>query len=522
MYADSTDFNANDSYTAFKNFYDGNNFGDGRQGISLSLFQSEVSPVLDLGTSTDVRDDRFAQIKVKQTLVNPIFIPMRTSAERTSVFNSSKFSSEDEVEFRRGPTAEDPVYPAGSSATGTKFPGVRLLARKLPRPGDTNSNYLLYDLESGAGFTKATRTSGGGDDGYYSISLPFTFAFGPNNYTEAHVGSNGYVTFGAGSVTYSGISVSNPPLPKICIGAGDNSTDNVYYKSVSETDGNGNPIRTIFVIYFRGTGTTGYAEESVNSSFDNLIRWEMYFYSNNPGVVDVFVKNMPAHRTRWSSSSSGGFSGGVGYSGANHAGSQDIGGGVLSPVGKGACTFTVGNDEYIRIKNIGQQVYRMTAGIGSINGNPVCTSVWSGSPENAFPPTSGYYNATYAAADACPSGWTDMTSVNTPQAYQYPTFQAGGWLLPSGTADGHVKAVTDPNDYIGDVGEWRVKSNNTGNSYGYRDGAPYEYTSVTKTAGWGARIYWGWGCDDGGAARFYLAATVRYCVPSWSNTNLFG
>ncbi len=111
-----------------------------------------------------------------------------------------------------------------------------------------------------------------------------------------------------------------------------------------------------------------------------------------------------------------------------------------------------------------------------------------------------------------------MTNVNTPQAYQYPTFQAGGWLLASGTAAGHVQAITDPNDYVGQVGNWRIKSNATGNSFGFRNNAPYEYTNVTTTTGWGARIYWGWGCPDG----FVLAATVRYCVPLWSNALLMG
>jgi hypothetical protein len=106
-----------------------------------------------------------------------------------------------------------------------------------------------------------------------------------------------------------------------------------------------------------------------------------------------------------------------------------------------------------------------------------------------------------------------MTNVNTPQAYQYPTFQTGGWLLASGTAAGHVQAMVDPNNYVGNVGSWRIRSNSSGNSFGFRDSAPYEYSNVTDTTGWGARIYWGWGCTSG----FVLAATVRYCVPAWSN-----
>jgi hypothetical protein len=240
----------------------------------------------------------------------------------------------------------------------------------------------------------------------------------------------------------------------------------------------------------------------------------MYFYSNRPGVIDIMVKNMPKHRQNWASASSAT----TGFSGVNHAGGQVVISGVTSPVGKGACTFTVGDGEFIRIKNIGQQVYKMTAGLGYTNGQQSCARITQGG--NVFGPTSGYYNPSYTSADACPGGWTDMTNVNTPQAYQYPTFQAGGWLLASGTAAGHVQAVTNPSDYWPYVGNWRIKSNADGTSSGFRNGAPYEYTDTTTTVGWAAWNYWGWGCGTG--ETYYLAITIRYCVPVWSNSFLFG
>jgi len=499
----NSDLNSSDTFPAFRNYYAGD--GLTLQGLSLSLYANEESPVFDLGTSTDVRDDRFVQLKgLSSATANPIFIPLRSAAERTSVFNSSKLISQDGVEYRRGPTAEDPVYPQITAATSTKFPGVRLTARKLVPPNGSTAPYVPTELFHNTAtnaqyFTTATRTSGGTDDGYYTINLPWAIAFGPNHYTSIHVGTNSYVTFGQGSTSFAGISFATPNLPKICIGSGDNSSNLVKYRQESGQGRTGS-FSGIFIVYFRGTGNTGYAEETISASNDNLIEWEMYFYEENPGIIDIHVKNMPVHRTRWASSSTGtSLATGAGFSGANHSGGQEVLPGVYSMAGKGACTFTVGNDEFIRIKNVGEQIYRTTAGLGTINGLSPCVS--------------GGSVPAYASADACPAGWTDMTNVNTPQAYQYPTFQAGGWLLASGTAAGHVQAMVDPNNYVGNVGNWRIKSNASGNSFGFRNNAPYEYDNATTTTGWGARIYWGWGCSEG----YVLAATVRYCVPLWTN-----
>ena len=59
------------------------------------------------------------------------------------------------------------------------------------------------------------------DDGSVNISLPFTWYIAGTGYTSCYVGSNGYITFGGGSSVYSGISSSNPNLPKVCFGGAD-------------------------------------------------------------------------------------------------------------------------------------------------------------------------------------------------------------------------------------------------------------------------------------------------------------
>jgi hypothetical protein len=65
------------------------------------------------------------------------------------------------------------------------------------------------------------------DDSFLTISLPFTFYIAGNGYTTTYMGSNTYITFSAGSTLFSGLSASNPALPKFMFGAADNSYQRV-------------------------------------------------------------------------------------------------------------------------------------------------------------------------------------------------------------------------------------------------------------------------------------------------------
>jgi hypothetical protein len=65
------------------------------------------------------------------------------------------------------------------------------------------------------------------DDGWLSIFLPFTFYIAGNGYTTTYISSNTYLTFGSGSALFSGLSASNPALPKFMFGAFDNSFQRV-------------------------------------------------------------------------------------------------------------------------------------------------------------------------------------------------------------------------------------------------------------------------------------------------------
>lgn len=70
---------------------------------------------------------------------------------------------------------------------------------------------------------------GNRDDGFSTITLPFTFYFNGTGYTTFYPSSNTYITFGAGSANYSSVGPSNPPYDKIMIAAADNSYQRCSY-----------------------------------------------------------------------------------------------------------------------------------------------------------------------------------------------------------------------------------------------------------------------------------------------------
>lgn len=89
---------------------------------------------------------------------------------------------------------------------------------------------ITPSLGSTAGLTAVTTpTTGNNDDGFWNISLPFTVNFLGTPYTNVFPGTNFYLTFGAGSTVWSGVTVSNPNLPKIMWCAKDNSVQRIYH-----------------------------------------------------------------------------------------------------------------------------------------------------------------------------------------------------------------------------------------------------------------------------------------------------
>ena len=84
------------------------------------------------------------------------------------------------------------------------------------------------------------------DDGFLTIALPFTFYMAGTGYTTTYLGSNSYITFGAGASVFSSLSAANPPNPKLMFGSADNSYQRV--STLSST--------TSLKIRYEGNGTT--------------------------------------------------------------------------------------------------------------------------------------------------------------------------------------------------------------------------------------------------------------------------
>lgn len=108
------------------------------------------------------------------------------------------------------------------------------------------------------------------DDAFQTVSLPFTWNLNGTGYTSFYPGSNCYITFGAGSTNYGGLSASNPALDKIHIASSDSSWQRVsIYESGTDykrlrfegTDGTGgtpgSPTQVYEITFFNPALTGG-------------------------------------------------------------------------------------------------------------------------------------------------------------------------------------------------------------------------------------------------------------------------
>jgi Subtilase family len=131
--------------------------------------------------------------------------------------------------------------------------------------------------------------TGGQDDGYWTVPLPFSVSFLNQTYSTIYVGTNTYITFGGGSSNYSQLSSSNPAFPKIMISANDNSCQRIYYGVEGIA-----PNRT-FRIRWEGTSAISGTLGSPNMVY------EAVFYENTTNQIDVHT----GVNARWSSQSLG-------------------------------------------------------------------------------------------------------------------------------------------------------------------------------------------------------------------------
>lgn len=136
---------------------------------------------------------------------------------------------------------------------------------------------ITSSLLGAASLTSSTLPTGSNDDGYWTLTLPFNITFEGVSYSTIYVGTNFYITFGAGRGDYAGLGATSPPVPKIMISAADNSAQRIYYG----TEGSA-PNRT-YRVRLEGnnaiSGTLGAP----------TIVYEAVFYENNPTQFDIQV-----------------------------------------------------------------------------------------------------------------------------------------------------------------------------------------------------------------------------------------
>jgi LCCL domain len=126
--------------------------------------------------------------------------------------------------------------------------------------------------------------TGGVDDGFWQVDLPFPISFLGTTYNTVYVGTNSYVTFGGGSTQYAGLNYAAPAFPKILITAADNSCQRLYYGAESTNAGNTFRIRWegCAALHYYGPLGTDFPGEP------NMV-WEMVFYSSPNNKIELNV-----------------------------------------------------------------------------------------------------------------------------------------------------------------------------------------------------------------------------------------
>lgn len=142
----------------------------------------------------------------------------------------------------------------------------------------TSSEITNSLLGAGSLSSLTTPTSGNNDDGYWAVSIPFNISYLNQTYNTVYIGTNTYITFGAGSLEFAQLSNAIPALPKLMITASDNSCQRIYYGVEGSA-----PNRTFRIRY---EGHTGYSGGVLGNP---TIVYEVVFYEAVPAQIDLHM-----------------------------------------------------------------------------------------------------------------------------------------------------------------------------------------------------------------------------------------
>jgi len=183
-----------------------------------------------------------------------------TTGQTTSTFSSTTWA---------GYTIRCRVTATNAGGSTQAFSNSATVTSAGSTTGATQITYVAPTTNA----VNVTTGSGGTipDDGWFTLNLPFTTWFNGTAYSQIHIGTNSYATFGGGSGNFSGLSASNPAFNKIMVGAGDCGSTGIYFTSSASS---------WTMRYVGSASTTG---SPINQ------QWELQCSSSSPKTIRLSI-----------------------------------------------------------------------------------------------------------------------------------------------------------------------------------------------------------------------------------------
>jgi hypothetical protein len=126
------------------------------------------------------------------------------------------------------PSANTTYVWDASGTTTTFYSGYQYINGVATAEGSTNPSLGASSVGSWPPTNWTSIQNASVDDNFVSVTIAPTTFFGTSR-TTAYIGSNAYITFGAGSALYSGLSATVPAVDKFMFNAADRSYQRVAY-----------------------------------------------------------------------------------------------------------------------------------------------------------------------------------------------------------------------------------------------------------------------------------------------------
>ena len=126
------------------------------------------------------------------------------------------------------PSANTTYVWNATGTTTTFYSGYQYINGVATAAGSTNPSLGASSVGSWPPTNWTSLQNASIDDNFVSVTIAPTTFFGTSR-TTAYIGSNAYITFGAGSALYSGLSATVPAVDKFMFNAADRSYQRVAY-----------------------------------------------------------------------------------------------------------------------------------------------------------------------------------------------------------------------------------------------------------------------------------------------------